>query len=282
MNQGVPLQRPGAWLMTRPAGWPLWRLLHPRELTSAVLLSLAVGLGLSLAVTWLWAAPLWTATLVVLLALLPVGIRKWRQDLRAHGETVMWLSVLLTVQGVHTVEHLAQWVQYHVLLWPSREANGLLSPANAEWVHFTWNWLVLLVVVTLLVGGMRNPWVWLLLAVAFAHAVEHSYTFIRYQLILGELRGLGVVDVSAQGLPGILGRDGLLARSEWARGTFLCSLPGLTTATRLDLHFWWNALEIGLLAVGGHVFLRRLPAFSAPAEAPAAPSKPRAEERRPS
>jgi hypothetical protein len=110
----------------------------------------------------------------------------------------------------------------------------------------------------LLAGGMRNAWMWLLLIVAAAHTVEHSYTFLRYQLVLGELRGLGLVDVTAQGLPGIVGRDGWLARSDWTRGTFLCTLPGLTTAIRLDIHFWWNALEMALLIVGGHVAMRRV------------------------
>lgn len=124
-------------------------------------------------------------------------------------------------------------------------------------MHFVWNWLVLIVVVAMLYGGLRNGWMWLLLAVAALHTVEHSYTFLRYQLVLGELRGLGLVDVTAQGLPGIVGRDGLLARSEWTRGTFLCTLPGLTTAIRLDIHFWWNALEMALLIAGGHIAMRR-------------------------
>jgi hypothetical protein len=194
--------------------------------------------------------------------LLPVGMRKWQQDRRRYGATIMWLSVLLTVQGVHTVEHLAQWAQYHVFYWTMRQSNGLLSPANAEWVHFVWNWLVLLAVVVLMRGGMRNLWMWLLLVVAAFHTIEHTYTFIRYQLIFGELRELGLVTVTAQGLPGIVGRDGWLARNEWVRGTLLCTIPGLTTAVRLDVHFWWNAIEMVFLVIGGHVYLRRLPAFS--------------------
>ena len=56
---------------------------------------------------------------------------------------------------------------------------------------------------------------------------------------------------------GIIGRDGWLARSVWTQGTIICSVPGLTTASRLDVHFWWNVIEMSLLAVSGHVFLRR-------------------------
>ncbi|MGQ9892994.1 MAG: hypothetical protein ACUVSY_04280 [Roseiflexus sp.] len=51
----------------------------------------------------------------------------------------MALSILLALQGFHTVEHIAQWIQYHILRWPSFLSNGLLSAANSEWVHFVWN-----------------------------------------------------------------------------------------------------------------------------------------------
>jgi hypothetical protein len=145
-----------------------------------------------------------------------------------------------------------------------RQSSGLLSPANAEWVHFVWNWSVLLAVVLLLRGGVRNVWVWLLLAVTGFHAVEHTYTFVRYQMVLAELRGLGIENIPAQGLPGIVGRDGWLARSEWTRNTWICGLPGITTAVRLDVHFWWNAIEMTLILVGAHVFLRKVPVFRQP------------------
>jgi hypothetical protein len=75
------------------------------------------------------------------------------------------------------------------------------------------------------------------------------------------LRGLGVENIPAQGLPGIVGRDGWLARSEWTRSTWICGIPGITTAVRLDVHFWWNAIEMALILAGAHVFLRRTPPF---------------------
>ena len=53
-----------------------------------------------------------------------------------------------------------------------------------------------------------------------------------------------------------VGRDGWLARSELTRGTWICTIPGLTTAVRLDVHFWWNAIEMTLLLIAGHVYLR--------------------------
>ena len=67
---------------------------------------------------------------------------------------------------------------------------------------------------------------------------------------------MNIFSVTAQGLPGILGRDGWLAHSPATKGTFLCTLPGLTTAMRLDVHFWWNVIEMLLLLGAGSLFLR--------------------------
>lgn len=239
------------------ATFPLLRLLHPKQHTRIVVALLTAGVSVSAAAVALGWLPLWGATALTLLILLPAGVLKWRDDRRRYGATIMGLSILVTAQGLHTVEHLVQWAQYHVLLLSMRQANGLLSPANAEWVHFVWNWLVLIAVVALIAGGMCEGWMWLLFAVAAFHTLEHSYTFIRYQMILRELTAMDVLNVSAQGLPGIVGRDGWLARSEWTRGTWICTIPGLTTAVRLDVHFWWNAIEMALLVIAGHFYLRR-------------------------
>lgn len=240
-----------------PFSLPVLQLLHPGRYTRAVLLSLGLGLLAAWVSVWWFGAPLWLATFVVLLVLLPVGLLKWRVDYQRYGGTIMLLSIVLTTQGLHTIEHLVQWVQYHLLYWPMRQSSGLLSPANSEWVHFIWNWLVVLVVLALVLGGIRNFWAYLLLAVAVAHTVEHTYLFVRYLAVLNELRELGVDNITAQGLAGIVGRDGWLARCSINQLTFLRQIPGLTTAIRLDVHFWWNALEMGCLLVAGHVFLAR-------------------------
>ena len=245
-------------LFTFPAlRFPLWELLNPRQYTRWVIFSLVGGTLLGWALAQWWGAPLWLSTFVVLLVLMPVGIQKWRDDRLRYGSTVMLLSILLVTQGVHTIEHLVQWVQYHMLYWTMRQSSGLLSPANAEWVHFVWNWLVLIVIVALVVGGMRNGWMWLLLTIATVHTFEHSYLFVRYLQVLGELRELGVNNVTAQGLAGIVGRDGWLARCSITQLAFLRQIPGLTTANRLDVHFWYNAIELSVLLIAGHFYLLR-------------------------
>jgi len=236
--------------------FPVLALLHPGRLAPAAAASFAAGLAAAWVVFHFFDFPFWSMTLIVLLALLPVGVVKWRQDLHRHGTTVMLLSVTLVAQGVHTIEHVTQWVQYYILYLPARQSNGLVSAANAEWVHFVWNWAVLIVVIALMRGGMRNVLAALLLAVAAAHTFEHTCMFIRHLQVLSELHRMEIYTVTAQGLPGIVGRDGWLARSAVTQGTFLCSLPGLTTAMRLDVHFWWNLIEMLLLLGAGSVFLR--------------------------
>jgi hypothetical protein len=62
-------------------------------------------------------------------------------------------------------------------------------------------------------------------------------------------------------LPGILGRDGYLARCGWTAGTPIRSLPGITTAVRLDIHFWWNTIVVGLILVASHFYLKERPDF---------------------
>jgi hypothetical protein len=240
----------------RPPRFPVLRLLHPREQTPLVIATFAFGLLVGYLVMWRLGWPLWGASAAVLALLLIPGAAKWRADARRYGGVVMILSILLVTQGFHSVEHVSQWLQFHVLNWSARTSTGLLSPANAEWVHFIWNWLVLLAVIGLALGGMRNVWAWLLLAWALAHTLEHTYMFIRHLQVLDELRRVGITSITAQGLPGVLGRDGWLARSAVTQGTFLCRLPGVTTANRLDVHFWWNMGEITLLVLAANSYLR--------------------------
>ncbi len=256
--------------MTNPISLPftpVLQLLHPRQYSFRVMVVFIIGVVAAAAGMALKLFPLWAGTLIVLAALFPTGLAKWRDDARLFGWVVTLLGVLLTSQGLHTIEHVIQWLQYHALYWTMRQSSGLVSPANAEWVHFVWNWWVLICVAILFRGGVRNIWALLLLAIVIAHTFEHTYMFVRHLQILDQLNSLGVTKLTAQGLPGILGRDGWLARSEFTQGTFLCSLPVLTTVVRLDVHFGWNMIEMALLLPAAHVFLRNK--FIKPPEAQA-------------
>src|SRR5262249_28206946 len=121
-----PIQAPGR------ARFLLLELLDPHELRLAVAVMLAVGLVVGGGGIWRVGMPLWGATTVVLGFLLVPGVLKWRADRRRFGLVAMMLSILLAMQGFHTVEHIVQWFQYHILNWTPREATGLLSAANSE------------------------------------------------------------------------------------------------------------------------------------------------------
>ncbi len=200
--------------------------------------------------------PAWVQAACVIAGLLPAFSRHVIDIYTKHGWWSATLTTLIAAQSFHGVEHLVQWVQYHILRWPFFLASGIISAANAEWVHFGWNWIVLTIMVILVFGGLRNPFAWLMIAWTIAHTAEHTYLMWRYVQALQELAALGVPDVSAQGLPGFFGRDGWLATSELTRDTFICRFPGFTTAVRLDVHFWWNVGETILLILAANVTLR--------------------------
>ncbi len=127
--------------------FPIWTLLNPREHTAFVLAAFAFGLLLGWLGMQFYEWPLWVAAATFLAILIVPGLAKWRADQRRYGLTAMGLSFLLVTQGFHSIEHLVQWVQYHLLNWTARASSGILSPANSEWVHFVWNWLVLIIII---------------------------------------------------------------------------------------------------------------------------------------
>jgi hypothetical protein len=231
---------------------PILSLLHPRRRTVLLIGALAAALLLWSYMVWRAGMPVWGATTLALAVLLPVAMLKWRDDLQRWGSAVAVLSALVVMQGFHTIEHLVQLIQYHLLKWPPFASSGLISAANAEWVHFLWNWTLVIGFVYLIRQGMRSPWAWILLIWSTAHSLEHTYLLVRYFEAVAELQRLGIQNLGlAQGLPGILGRDGWLAYSD------ICGrIPGLTTAVRIDVHFWWNAGEIVLLMLAAHPFLK--------------------------
>jgi hypothetical protein len=237
-------------------------LLHPRRQEWLFAGLLVAGLAAGWLGTARWSMPLWAAVALAFGLLLYPAARKWRVDRQELGTPAMVLSILLATQGFHTIEHVAQWLQYHLLGWPLKASSGLISPLNAEIVHFTWNWAVLLVVAYLLLAGIRNRWMWLLLAWASAHSAEHTYMFINYLDEVERLASQGLPISGAQGLPGFLGRGGWLAANAPTGGPvgFLCTIaPGLTDAPRLDVHFWWNMGEVVLLLLAAHTTMRGRP-----------------------
>ena len=130
--------------------------------------------------------------------------------------------------------------------------------ANSEWVPFVWNWLVTIILIVLIAQGLRNRWATLFLIWALGHSLEHTYVFVRYLSMLNEWKHMGITGLTAQGLPGIFGEGGWLAHSELTRGTFLSCWPGLATAVRLDVHFWWNMGKFARLILAAVSYLCKI------------------------
>lgn len=142
------------------------------------------------------------------------------------------LGFLAVSQTLHFLEHVAQMFQIHVLHLSGANAQGIVGQLNIEWVHFTWNALVLVIVVVLLfVPGFRtNPWLIAVTPLAAWHFVEHSVMIATY------------LQTGVAGSPGLLSSGGLL-------------FGGLPIA-RPDLHFLYNLAETFPLLAAWLVELR--------------------------
>ncbi len=241
----------------RTRGQPLLEILAPAGHVWPLTAAMAIGLVAAASVRIGWGWQLWQAVALFLVVMAIPVAAKWRSDALRFGRAAAIAGALLTVQGLHTVEHGAQMYQRYVLGFSLRASNGLLSPANSEWVHFGWNWLVLAVVVYLMTRGMRGFWGWALFVWALAHTLEHTYLFVRFLQVGSGLDGLGVGQVTAQGLAGIVGEGGWLDLNAGPRLRFFCGLPGVTTANRVDAHFVWNTGEMFFLIPSVHLFLRK-------------------------
>ncbi len=217
---------------------------HSAEFFMRLQIGFMLGFGLMVIV----GLPLWVATLLIVSLLAGPLLLKWLEDRDTWGTSLMLLSVLLVTQLFHTLEHVIQWVQFHVFGLPAARSNGLISVLDAEVIHFSWNVAVWAMISYLLIKGMKKTaWGWALWLFATAHTIEHSYMFVNY------LRS------GVQRLPGILGKGGWLAQnSDVAPVQLICTFaPALKTATRLDVHFWWNLGEILLIVVAGQIAVKR-------------------------
>jgi len=146
-----------------------------------------------------------------------------------------WLALLgflALTQTAHLFEHIAQMVQIHLLHLTGPAAQGIVGQLNIEWVHFTWNALVLIALLVLVPRFPTNPWLIAVTPLAGWHFVEHAVIVATY------------LQTGVSGTPGLLSSGGLL-------------FGGLPIA-RPDLHFLYNFVETIPLLVAWSVELRRV------------------------
>jgi len=90
------------------------------------------------------------------------------------------LGFLALSQAAHLLEHVAQMVQIHMLHLSGANAQGIVGQLNIEWVHFTWNALVLVTLLVLLPRFPTNPWLIAVTPLAAWHFVDHSVMIATY------------------------------------------------------------------------------------------------------
>jgi hypothetical protein len=239
-------------LERKPSLIDLFRL---RQRTTLFAAAACVGLLVAGVAVTRAGLPTWGGTLIFLGVIAVPASLKWRDDLVAWGVAACVLSVLLALQGFHTVEHIVQLVQFYILNRPGIESQGLISSLNVEWVHFIWNWLAWGCIAYLVRNGMKGVWGYPLLAWVTLHSLEHTYMLLHYLHVAAELGALGLPQFgAAQVLPGVLGRDGWLANN-----VLICrGIPGLTSLPRVAIHFYWNVGEMTLLLLAARESLPRL------------------------
>lgn len=113
-----------------------------------------------------------------------------------------FLGVLAALQLCHLGEHVVQVTQLYVFNGDTDRAHGVLTRLDQELVHVVWTSTVWLGVGVLAWRFRHNRWLWIALAVASVHEVEHLYLFYVSRFEPGvALHG---------GVNGILARGGLV------------------------------------------------------------------------
>ena len=163
---------------------------------------------------------IWLLGFVIIAAWMPLIVSTMSKIYRQQP-WLAFLYILVVAQTAHTIEHLAQMVEIHLLGLSGPQASGIIGFLNVEWVHLVWNSLILLSALMLLFVYRRNIWLWILFIFAIYHEAEHVYIVSMY------------IKTGKNGIPGLLAKGGIIG-------------GGLPIA-RPDLHALYAIFEIALL-----------------------------------
>ncbi len=209
---------------------------------------------------------LWFIALATIIPWIPLFSMKMIWSSRHYGYIALFL-VFVTAQAGHFMEHLIQIIQFTIYGQPTYpkcmgwswngpscpDARGLFSDLDRESVHFGWESFIVVAGVILWVKFPRNPWMpWMFLA-AFIHEIEHIFLFsVRYLFDVGypaqgQVFGLTVKKLES----GILAKDGVLGSLTGLNGFVNSILPN-----RLNLHFFYNAIVLGVMVLAFSYQLR--------------------------
>ncbi len=182
------------------------------------------ALAITVAASWLGMVitivlhyPLAVIGIVTLIPWLPLffseAIWKYR-----HYAWFALIELLVVMQGLHFIEHIAQVTEVDILGLPRSQSHGIIGNLDQEYVHFFFDTFLTLGVIVLLFRFRKNIALWVCLVIGLWHSAEHwyityYYTFDRSAYLAGKSNGL-------------LARGGLL----WPNSP----LP------RIELHFFYN------------------------------------------
>jgi hypothetical protein len=212
--------------LPEPLGWER----VPRDaLAASAILSAALASGALIGGYALWVIAL-GAIVPWLPALAWEGVSKYRR----YGFYAFFYAVVL-FQLAHMGEHSVQVLQLLLTHGDLARAHGVFGQLDFELVHFVFDgtvWLALGVLVCVFRG--QNRWLWVALAAASLHEVEHLYVFWLH-LAHPSFYALG-------GFEGIMGSGGLIG----------------SPLARPYLHFAYNLIVVVPMVVALYDQSRRI------------------------
>ena len=211
-----------------PAGGPSGLLPRPlsrqRAPRSVVLWTVAVSLAVGAAALYV-RAPLWMASLWVVLTWLPVFVVEEIARYERYGFYAIFVG-LAVLQVGHLAEHGAQMTQLLMTNGDLSRSHGFFGQLDFETVHFVWDSVIWLASGLLVFKLWDLRWLWISWIAASLHEVEHVYLWWNSRF--------HATFWAHGGIFGIFGRGGLIG----------------SPLARPYIHFAYNFVVVATMLVG--------------------------------
>ena len=149
--------------------------------TRIIVITAFLALGMVVG-AWVMLLPPYAVVSAALIPWLPLffveGVRKYK-----HYGLYAFFGAITLLQIGHLGEHTVQVVQMFVFNGDLSRAHGVFGQLDFETVHFVWDSIVWVGLGVLVVRfGSTNLWLWVSLAAASVHEIEHIYLFTIYRM----------------------------------------------------------------------------------------------------
>ncbi len=209
-------------------------LLQPEVVpTRLIVVTAVVALGM-VAGAWVMVLPPWAVVSAAIIPWIPMffaeGLRKYK-----HYGLYAFFAAITLLQIGHLGEHTVQVAQMFIFNGDLSRAHGVFGALDFETVHFVWDGIVWIGLGVLVVRfGARNPWLWISLATASLHEIEHIYLFTIYRV--------DPTYYSDGGFEGIMGFGGLVGSPLWR--PYLHFAYNVTVIVPLLIAFWLQSKQV--------------------------------------